>query len=141
MRIFTTRDIKFRTILVRKTFSWRVWVHHSPSARAANSHSREKVLSHTYRNVLFFSLSRNPSRSQSEKIIVNVKISNKANKIVLYNTSEVRPCKRATPCHFLRLPLSQKWGCSCVKAIVRQRYYNERSSCPKFLSMFHSNTS
>ena len=43
--------------------------------------------------------------------------------------------KRATPYHFLRLPLSQKWCCSCVKAIVRQRYYDERSSCPKFLSV------
>ena len=54
IRIFTPRDIKFRTILVRKTFSWRVWLHHSPSACAANSHSSEKVLSHSYRNVLFF---------------------------------------------------------------------------------------
>ena len=43
--------------------------------------------------------------------------------------------KRATPYHFLRLPLSQKWRCSCVKAMVRQRYYNERISCPKFLSV------
>ena len=30
IRIFTPRDIKFRTILVRKTFSWQVWLHHSP---------------------------------------------------------------------------------------------------------------
>ena len=52
IRIFTPRDIKFRTILVRKTFSWRVWLHHPPSARAVNSHSTEKVLSHSYRNVL-----------------------------------------------------------------------------------------
>ena len=54
IRIFTPRDIKFRTILVRKTFSWRVWLHHSPSARAANSNSQEKVLSHSYRNVLLY---------------------------------------------------------------------------------------
>ena len=53
IRIFTLRDIKFRTILVRKTFSWRVWLHHSPSARAASSRSSEKVLWHSYRNVLF----------------------------------------------------------------------------------------
>ena len=52
IRIFTPRDIKFRTILVRKTFSWRVWLHHSPSARAANSHSSGNVSSHSYRNVL-----------------------------------------------------------------------------------------
>ena len=44
---FTPRDIKFRTILVRKTFSWQVWLHHSPSARAANSHSSENVSSHS----------------------------------------------------------------------------------------------
>ena len=55
IHIFTPRDVKFRTILVRKTFSWRVWLHHSPSARAANSHAPEKVLSHSYRNVLLFS--------------------------------------------------------------------------------------
>ena len=54
IRIFTLRDIKFRTILVRKTFSWRMWLHYSPLVRAANSHSSEKVLSHSYRNVLFF---------------------------------------------------------------------------------------
>ena len=30
--------------------------------------------------------------------------------------------KRATPYHFLRRPLSQKWRCSCVQAMVRQRY-------------------
>ena len=53
IRILTPRDIKFRTILVRKTFPWRLWLHHSPSARVANSHSPEKVLSHSYRNVLF----------------------------------------------------------------------------------------
>ena len=29
IRIFTPRDIKFRTILVRKTFSWQVWLHHT----------------------------------------------------------------------------------------------------------------
>ena len=45
--IFTPRDIKFRTILVRKTFSWQVWLHPSPSARAANSHSLENVSSHS----------------------------------------------------------------------------------------------
>ena len=44
--------------------------------------------------------------------------------------------KRATPYHFLRLPLSQKWRCSCVKAMLRQRYYNERRSCLKFLSVW-----
>ena len=53
IRIFTPRDITFRTILVQKTFSWLVWLHHSPSARTTNSHSPEKVLSHSYRNVLF----------------------------------------------------------------------------------------
>ena len=52
---FTPRDIKFRTILVRKTFSWQVWLHHSPSARAANSHSSENVSSHSYRNELLMS--------------------------------------------------------------------------------------
>ena len=52
IRIFTPHDIKFRTILVRKTFSWQVWLYHSPSARAANSHSSENVSSHSYRNVL-----------------------------------------------------------------------------------------
>ena len=54
IRILTPHDIKFRTILVRKTFSWWVWLHHSPAARAANSHSSEKVLSHSDRNVLFY---------------------------------------------------------------------------------------
>ena len=52
IHIFTPREIKFRTILVRKTFSWWVWLHHSPSARAANSHSSENVSSHSCRNVL-----------------------------------------------------------------------------------------
>ena len=46
IRIFTLCDIKFRTILVRKTFSWRVWLHHSS----------EKVLSHSYCNVLFYGI-------------------------------------------------------------------------------------
>ena len=55
IRIFTPRDIKFRTILVPKTFSWQVRLHHSPSARAANSHSSENVSSHLYRNVLLMS--------------------------------------------------------------------------------------
>ena len=59
IRIFTPRDIKFRTILVRKTFSWQVWLYHSPSARAANSHSSENVSSHSYRNVLFRIRSKN----------------------------------------------------------------------------------
>ena len=54
IRIFTPLDIKFRKILVRKTFFWRVWLHHSPSAGAANSHSLEQVLSHSYRNGLFY---------------------------------------------------------------------------------------
>ena len=54
IRIFTPRDIKFRIILVRKTFTCQVWLHHSPSAHAANSHSSENVSSHSYRNVLFF---------------------------------------------------------------------------------------
>ena len=52
IRIFTPRDIKFHTILMWKTFSWRVWLYHSPSARAVNSHSSNNVSSHAYRNVL-----------------------------------------------------------------------------------------
>ena len=54
--IFTPRDIKFRTILVRKNVF--LWLHHSPPARAANSHSSENVSSHSYRNVLFSSTDR-----------------------------------------------------------------------------------
>ena len=30
----------------------------------------------------------------------------------------VPTCNRATPYHFLRLPLSQKWRCSCVKGML-----------------------
>ena len=33
-------------------YSWQVWLHHSPLARAANSHLSENVSSHSYRNVL-----------------------------------------------------------------------------------------
>ena len=52
IRILTPRDIKFRTILIRKTFSWRVWLHHSPSARAGNSHPSETF--HRTRIVMYY---------------------------------------------------------------------------------------
>ena len=47
--------------------------------------------------------------------------------------------KRATPYHLLRLPLSEKWRCRGVKTIVTPRFYYERSSCPKCLSVYVSN--
>ena len=49
----------------KKTSSWQVWLHHSPSARAANSHSSENVSSHSYRNVLLFYKLLNVVRERS----------------------------------------------------------------------------
>ena len=47
IRIFTPRDIKFRTILVRKTFSWRVWL------LVLQTHTRQKTF-HCTRIAMYY---------------------------------------------------------------------------------------
>ena len=53
IRIFTPRDIKFRTILVRKTFSWRVWLHLTSLRLVLQTHTRQKTF-HRTRSVMYY---------------------------------------------------------------------------------------
>ena len=58
---FTPRDIKFRTILVRKKFSWRVWVCitrlvwvcSTSRRRVMQTHTRQKTF-HRTRSVMYY---------------------------------------------------------------------------------------
>ena len=49
IRLFTPSDIKFCTILVRKTFSWWVWLHHTTSLRLVlQTNTRQKKFYRTH---------------------------------------------------------------------------------------------